>query len=412
MKNIVVLSTSYYPEMSASSAVFDKYLQQMKEKYVFHVVTATWYDDFEPLNDPTVKIYYISCFWHRLRVKAESRFRKNPSFFNRLVISLFRVRTFILWHLLYPLPTKWEINQYYKKLEELSNQINIGAIITVSGMINVQFSAKKFKEIHPDIKWVTFFTDPFTNLFVYYPPLKIKKQRMEKNRQNEISIYNTADYNYILEDHYEKVITEFKQPVEKTFRMRFSLENIRKRCTGNNIKPSKDIKLIYAGRLYRKIRNPEFMLSVISKVNQINLDLYIMEHECDDIIIKYTSDRIKMKGAANRETYENMICNEYDILVNIGNNCDNLSPSKMFELLSSGRPIVNFYYRKDSQYVLIERYPLGLNIGRDDKDASIKLEKFCKDMKGKQLEFSEVEKLYPENSLRDQVVLFEKLING
>ena len=64
------------------------------------------------------------------------------------------------------------------------------------------------------------------------------------------------------------------------------------------------------------------------------------------------------------------------------------------------------------QYDLIERYPLGINIGKKDDNALFKLDSFCKKMKGKRLEFSEVEALYPENSLKEQVGVLEKLINS
>ena len=37
----------------------------------------------------------------------------------------------------------------------------------------------------------------------------------------------------------------------------------------------------------------------------------------------------------------------------------------MFELLSTGLPILNFYYRKDSQFEIIEKYPLGINVRID-----------------------------------------------
>ena len=105
-----------------------------------------------------------------------------------------------------------------------------------------------------------------------------------------------------------------------------------------------------------------------------------------------------------------MICNEYDVLINIGNNCKNQLPSKTLELLSSGNPIINFYYFKDDQYDMIEKYPLGLNIGRDEEGAIEKVSRFCSLMKGKRLSFEEVEKLYPQNSLLAQNNILKSLI--
>ena len=98
--------------------------------------------------------------------------------------------------------------------------------------------------------------------------------------------------------------------------------------------------------------------------------------------------------------------------MNVGNKCTNQMPSKMLEYLSTGRPIINFYSNKDSQYEMIEKYPLGLNIGRDDNNAVLKVQTFCNEMKGKQLNYEEVEAIFPECKIDNQVDIFKSLINS
>lgn len=87
-------------------------------------------------------------------------------------------------------------------------------------------------------------------------------------------------------------------------------------------------------------------------------------------------------------------------------------PSKMLELFSTGRPIINFYQLKDVHYAMVEKYPLGINIGPDDADAVERVSEFCKQMKGKRLSFEEVEALFPENTMDSQLALLEKLIEA
>lgn len=413
VKNIFVLSFCYYPDASAPSAVLNKYIQALKGKYVFHVITYTYRRGFKPLDDPYVKVYYIDDFMHRQRIKCEERCRNKDNVFNRISLQFFRAVSLLKSIVCYPLSTSWSINKYYKKLEELYPSIDADTVISIRAMVNESFAARMFKEKHSSVKWINIVTDPFTNFAAYYPMLVNKKLRHKRNWKNEIDLYNKADYTYVIEDLYDNVLSEFQQPKEKTFCMHFSLEDIRLKYPPKKERTSFDgIKLIYAGRLYKVIRNPEYMLSVISKIPSVHLDMYIMEHECDSIVDKYLSDFIKSYPGADRELYEDMICNDYDILVNIGNNTNNQSPSKMYELLSTGRPILNFYYYKDSQYDIIEKYPLGINIGRDDEDAVQIVEKFCKQMAGKQLAFGEVEKLFPLNSLKEQVAILEHLIEA
>lgn len=97
-------------------------------------------------------------------------------------------------------------------------------------------------------------------------------------------------------------------------------------------------------------------------------------------------------------------------MVNIGNDCELQEPSKMFELLLTGLPILNFYYRKDSQFEIIEKYPLGINVRIDGEIGLELLESFCNNNKNKQLPFREVVDIFPEYSLDYQLEKLEKIM--
>ena len=139
---------------------------------------------------------------------------------------------------------------------------------------------------------------------------------------------------------------------------------------------SKVCKLIFAGTLYMKIRNPEFFLSVISKVKDVSLDLFVRKGECEQIINRYAKDNIHREYFVDKAKYIDMLKYGYDVLVNIGNVSTLQAPSKMLELLSTGKPIINFYFTEDTQFNMIEKYPLGLNIKNGDLDAVRKNREF------------------------------------
>ena len=82
----------------------------------------------------------------------------------------------------------------------------------------------------------------------------------------------------------------------------------------------------------------------------------------------------------------------------------------MLELLSTGKPIINFYFTEDTQFNMIEKYPLGLNIKNGDLDPVRKIENFRHEMKGKRMTFKEVEVLFPDNNIDSQVGLLKRLI--
>lgn len=417
MKNIIVLTDKYYPDMSAPSAVIDKYIQELKNDYSFYILTITYRKGFVPYSANNINVRYVTDWWHEARIKAEENCRKEPkSKIRRFIIQLFRFRTFLLSYFCYPLSTQWEIKGYYNELKRLSTEIKIDAVISVSSTITTQFAARKYKKDNPQVKWITFFTDPFTYHYIYYPLYyPFRNLRKKKNFRNELDIYNTADYNLLTEELYNIAVERFNQQQNKTFKIKFVLQDIQKQVSDQKKEDLAIVKLVYAGALYKTIRNPEYMLSVLSQINGVSLDLYTSitsSNECGSIIEKYESERIHVYPPKDRTDYLDMICHEYDILVNIGNNSSNQTPSKTLELLSTGRPILNFYYNRDSQYEMIEKYPLGMNVGRDDRNAPQKVKDFCIQNKGKRLLFEDVESLFPENSLSLQVNKIKNLIEA
>ena len=305
----------------------------------------------------------------------------------------------------------WEINKFYLELENLSKKKRIDVIITVVYPINSAFAGLKFKKEHPEVKWINYFTDPFTFHSFKYSYILFKSMRKKKNYKYEKLIYDTADYNLFTEELYKSALYDFMQSPSKTFCFKYVLVPMKGRKISNPSGTNVNIRLIYAGNLYLKRRNPNFMLSVISSIKSISLDIYVAYSNCDNIISQYLSNSIKRYSAVSRERYNEMISEEYDILVNIGNNFSLQIPSKLYELLSTGKPILNFYQVKDSQYDMIEKYPLGLNIEFDELNAVEKVKDFCIRMKGKRLTFEEVERIYPENTITTQLALLEDILN-
>jgi hypothetical protein len=415
MKNIVIITREYYPQMTPVSAVVDKYIQRMKGAYNFHVICTSYGEEAPPQDEPYVHIYPVSTYMSRLRGKYEKRYSSNRNnLFYKFVIALFRARSAFWLMKSYSAPTKWEYEESYKQLLTLSMHIKIDVVVSVSGsLFHAHLAAKKYKENHPQTKWLTFITDPITFLDSNFFLFKSKKM-MEKSYETELSIYNSADYNILVGDTYYDVIDKFKQPKSKTFHFNLTLDDIRKEISGYDYKPTEtsDTRIIYAGKFYRKIRNPDYMLSIMSQIQNIEFDLFVSSHECLESVVQSTSDTISVHDSVDTSYYKEMICNKYDILLNVGNKCTNQMPSKMLEYLSTGRPIINFFYNKDSQYEMIEKYPLGLNIGRYDSDAVYKVQTFCNEMRGKQLNYEEVETIFPECKIDNQVDIFKSLINS
>lgn len=407
-KQIAILSTMYYPIMGAPSACIDKYVQALKNDYEIHIITRN--DELCEPKCMTQDIRYFSSRIHELR----KRFENNIKIGRRKIRSLIFLTVINVYKLLqtqfrFPSAQYWEIDGYLNALERLNDDVQLDAVIPVSNNFVTQLAALRFKKRHPKIKWIAFILDPYSEFYIYYKYKLFKNFWKNRNYRKEQEIYSEMDYGMFTSEMYRYVPKVFKIEPKKIFKIEFALSDL-KPDNSDDIRSNELCSLLYAGLFYKEIRNPEFALKTLSQVPDISFDMYVGKGECEDIISKYNQKNFKRNEYVDRNRYLEMIYNEYDILVNVGNNASLQAPSKMLELISTGKPIINFYHSKDSQYEMIEKYPLGLNVGKYDEESVSKIIKFCKKYKGKSISFKEVSALYPENQLEYQVNILRGLI--
>ena len=84
--------------------------------------------------------------------------------------------------------------------------------------------------------------------------------------------------------------------------------------------------------------------------------------------------------------------------INLGNRCTNQTPSKIFDYISAGKPIVNIHpLENDTAKRYLERYPLALNIlekeSLDPQDVKAFAD-FCEANYQKSVDFNTVQTLY------------------
>ncbi len=399
----------YYPDMGAPSAVVDKYVRYLRENNKVTIITKTYKDpnSFALRDD----VRYITGGRHRLILWCEKNIRSRKLIvLQKLILKTIDAYKLLATQFMNPTANSWENVAYYNQLEMLHRADKIDCIISVSNTAFCQFAAQKFKKKYPDIRWITFITDPFAENDIYYRYKLFKKWWRQKNLASEKSFYMDADHNFMTPEMFKFAKGTLKIPLNKTSCLHFALDNRYAALKNNRLVDSNEIRLIYAGAVYQDVRNPEYMLRLISSIPELKLDMYINAGECENVLALYVKNNITRQGYVPKDKYDKMICCEYDILVNIGNISTLQAPSKTIDLLSTGKPILNFYFVKDSQYEMIERYPLGLNIQDGEEHVNDKVREFCVKMKGKRMAFEEVERLYPENNLERQIVLLKNAI--
>jgi glycosyltransferase involved in cell wall biosynthesis len=152
---------------------------------------------------------------------------------------------------------------------------------------------------------------------------------------------------------------------------------------------SKEIRFVYAGMLNREYRNPDFMLKIFRELSKrlpdITLHIY-GRGNCHDILEQYMdSVRIFNHGMVKYDDVLEAFAGS-DFVLNISNRTDSMMPSKVFELFSTGKPIINFTNsRKDPSKRYFQLYPsVGEVMEWGDFSSEIqKIERFIINEKGK-----------------------------
>ena len=407
LMKIVVLTGYYYPNMYPPAACIDKYIQELKKNHTVHIVCQKSAYKYKECNDSNISFHAVSNWTNDLRNYANYcilNSKKKVLF--QIVLFFIRLFGVIITPFVYPSRLYWLKQKYYEELNNINSSDSIDVIISVSMPTCAHLAAMKFKKEHPNVKWITYSTDPFTFYDTSYHGVIFKKNRKYKNFKTELDYYNSADINILTEELYDSALNDFHVPKQKLLCFPYVLKEI-KAPTSPSLELDGKIKIVYAGALNSVIRNPEYTLSVLSKVDIITLYLF-QSGDCDSILRKYSSNNIRINGLVKRDNYLSLISKEADILLNIGNNSDLQAPSKMLELLSTGKPIIKFYFKKDNQYRMIEKYPLGLNIGRNEENAIDKVYSFCKSFCSSRMTYQEVEKMFPENCLKNQLEILDK----
>lgn len=157
------------------------------------------------------------------------------------------------------------------------------------------------------------------------------------------------------------------------------------------------IRCAYVGTLYPVLRSPEHLVSLIARMDGQDMGFYFFGLRQELVLqardYAQAKDNIICKGVVGMEVATGVLASA-DILINIDNKASNQVPSKIFDYMSTGKPVINLYYNENSaalQY--FRRYPLCLNLLMDEDrldDNAAQIKAFIQAHHGEQMAFSDV----------------------
>lgn len=299
---------------------------------------------------------------------------------------------------------------YIKNIEKIVKKYNIDIIVSVS---NPYFTAIAAAKSQVQCKRMLYQLDPhaFSLLINKKSKKLLKEEKYTCEKMDEIVItdllYEENKNNELFRYLYKMKTINFP-----------NVKKIQYKQFKNEIVFDKNfINCVFVGYFYEDIRNPKYILEIINKTENKNILFHIVGGGAEDTIRKYKDclgSRLIIHGRVPLENAINVMLNA-DILINIGNTIPNQMPSKIFDYISSGKPIINIC-KSDNCPTLkyTKRYPLCLNIVESDEITNSVMndfENFCSENKDKRIEFELIKDTFLDCTAEYVGEQFNNIIN-
>ena len=195
--------------------------------------------------------------------------------------------------------------------------------------------------------------------------------------------------------YYDELVKLHKRDISDNLHiLEFPL--IDKRETYINDNNMKTKHCVFSGLIYSGIRDPRYTIKLFAEMNNPNICLDFVGVSFEEIpsdLRRYVNchGRVEMSVATS-------YVDSADFLVNIGNKMNNQIPSKLFEYISTGKPIINICKNRDCPSLdILKNYPLVISLFEEEDKYElqvIKLNEFIDKMIGKRVKFNYLEDNY------------------
>lgn len=423
-KHMVVMIGGYYPMMSPGSLILCRLVDIWKYQYNVTLVASrniTGLKKREVCDG--VEIFRVYDFNRLINNELEKKIANSPSSLEREFFSVLMTLKKGLYYgyrvirresLIYTLSNRLE-----KTLEQIHKQKEIDILISCVDPHENNAAAYTFMNRHADLaKWYIYQLDRFANANSLYELSCTRKAKEKRHLQREKNYLKTCDALFLL----NPLRTHYNQPYFEKYQSKIIATDhpllTKPSCTfEKNV--SQTVRLIYGGSFDRVLRNPEYALDFIGRVSEysaVRWDIYAFGN-CDAIVQYYKKHYPEAIYPNQRISRDQLVgeIGKSDMLVSIGNNSESEVPSKIFDYLSYGLPIIHFFYSvKDPvlPYLRRVKHALCLEINDSMKDEQVQsLAAFIKKYRGFRMAFPKIKEIFPECTPEFVEDMFEKEFN-
>lgn len=248
------------------------------------------------------------------------------------------------------------------KALKLVEEVPFDAVISTSTPYTGHLVGKAVKSACPDVSWTVDIGDPFS---FGQPPWNNTNLYKGLNHRSEAKVLNLADSISVTVGSCKKAYGELFPGIEDKITVIPPLfsgvisSHLEKPVIG------KGRRLVFTGSLYNEIRNPAYLLKLLSgvfeKAPETEVHFYGRLNDCADLFESYLRKYQKnlfVHGLVSREIATDAL-EQADILINIANRTRHQLPSKLVDYMASGKPILNMVsIEDDNSMSFLRSYPV------------------------------------------------------
>lgn len=407
-QRIVFLVGGYYPTFTPPGICAEKIIAQLKDRCDITIVC--WRRSMEvqdrEFDYDGVHIVQISDFLNDRLISAKTGTGRRFWRIARLGLSTLRLNDSLAWIR----------RSMLRELLRLHRAKPIDAVVSVAFPLQTHEAAACFKLRHPHVRWITYSTDTHHGKTDGRRWLRPFRERSERN------CYAKADANFLSREIYTSCADFLGPTIMAKSKMLDYMVDLRGHETQETqpirMFPSDEIALVFGGAFVEGVRSPEYFLEILRhlpETSRIRWHVYSNQgfRPLLGMFAERRPNRLALHAPVGIDEFRR-IMRGADILVNISNDSDQFFPSKAFEYVATGRPIVDVAYPHRAKNEIFLRHPRCLRIeigGKPDADA-LCINEFCKDHAGSRIPPENLTTLYadylPENVLSTFFTEMEK----
>ena len=381
-KHLVVICGQYYPTMSPTGRCAERYALLFRDEYDIDFISESQDGQEQRVTMPNgITSYTASCRRVTLEKRAKGNIRKVLHSLGSLLLF-----TNYLGN------QRWYRKAALRQLEIIHKEKPVDVVWSICSPMAAICAGVDFKKIHPEVRVCSYTVDPFSTPDRVRPILHSRKEMLAFEQKMLVGMDSV-----LLSEEVYNARPELRETIPACRPLPYLMPSFE--VSKNKPEEGEVLVGVYAGSFYEKIRNPRFMLDVLSRLNRNTFKLVLYSKGCESVVGEYANvDNIEQHGLIT----PTQLAEEYrkaDILIGVGNSVSDFLPSKTFEYIAQGKPIVFFNYKGHDSKEL-EIHPLALQLTDDIpvEAACTRLLEFCERVKTETIKEEELASLYSKHS--------------